>query len=91
MNKENNIILIWCTIITIGLIFIIVLSKINIALANMYPEVSSIILGVHGIGIVIGILMCTIGGLLGLLITKVIERFDIDKKGRGDEREPNKG
>jgi uncharacterized integral membrane protein len=73
MEKENSETLIWSIIIMGGLTLILVLSKINIELSNMYPEVSSVILGVHGIGIVVGILMCAVGGLLGLLFLNIFK------------------
>ena len=80
MKSENKTILLYSIVTVLGLILIIILSKVNITLANMYPEVTSIILGVHGIGIVVGILMCAVGGLFGLLILNLIKRYRLSLK-----------
>lgn len=80
MKRENKTFLLWSIIVMVELIGILVLSKVNITLANMYPEVTSIILGVHGIGIVIGILMCAVGRLFGLLILNLIKRYRLSLK-----------
>lgn len=89
MKTENKTFLLYTMTLIVGLLIIIVLSKINIKIANMYPDVSSVILGVHGIGIVVGILIFYDGVLLGLLISNVIKHIKGNVKRSKAKNEQN--